>query len=183
MTTYRETVELYSGPTRSDWLVSFCDLTRFARWCEGRDDLDIVHFLNQFYQLADTTVEAGGGMIIKAIGDALLIIFPREMADQGIQTLLELKKKSDCFCEENHFNGRLIVKAHFGEAILSRLGPGPNPRFDIIGRTVNTAAMLPSHGIAITPEAFRQLTPETRTRFKKHTPALRYIPVDEKHQR
>lgn len=182
MTSYRDTVSLSTEPIRDQWLVSFSDLTRFARWCEGRDDGDIVHFLDRFYRLADAIIDPAGGMVIKAIGDALLIVFPRDAADAGVQALLELKRQADSFCEAVQFPGRLIIKAHFGEAILSRLGPGPRPPFDIIGRAVNTAAMLPSHGVAITPEAFRRLTPETRRSFKKHTPALRYIPVEEKHR-
>jgi hypothetical protein len=45
----------------------------------------------------------------------------------------------------------------------------------------NIAATLPSNGYAISVETFRQIKPETRKLFKKHTPPITYIGVDEKH--
>jgi hypothetical protein len=48
--------------------------------------------------------------------------------------------------------------------------------------TVNIAATLKSNDLAITPQLFRRLNPDTRKLFKKHTPPITYIPVNESHQ-
>ena len=37
-------------------------------------------------------------------------------------------------------------------------------------------------GFAMTPEAFRKLGPETRKLFKKHTPPVVYIPIEQPHR-
>ena len=49
------------------------------------------------------------------------------------------------------------------------------------GQTVMVAATIKSSGLALTAQAFRKLNKETRKLFKKHTPAISYIPVDERH--
>jgi hypothetical protein len=36
--------------------------------------------------------------------------------------------------------------------------------------------------MALSPQAFRKLEPETRKLFKKHTPPVTYIPVEERHR-
>lgn len=77
---------------------------------------------------------------------------------------------------------RQIIKAHVGAVVSGALGTRTAKGFDVIGETVNTAATLPSHGLALTAELFRKLSPGTRKRFKKHTPPVRYIPLEESHQ-
>lgn len=59
-------------------------------------------------------------------------------------------------------------------------GPQGDKRFDVIGGQVNAAARLPTRGLALSVEAFRALSPSTRERFKKHTPPVTYIPVEDK---
>lgn len=61
------------------------------------------------------------------------------------------------------------------------IGTRNDKRLDVFGETVNIAAMLKANGIAITPQVFRKLEPETRKLFKKHTPPVTYIPVEERH--
>ena len=43
------------------------------------------------------------------------------------------------------------------------------------GKTVNVAASLPGSGLTMTLAVLRDLTPETRMLFKKHTPPISYI--------
>ena len=50
---------------------------------------------------------------------------------------------------------------------------------DVYGKTVNVAASLPSAGLAMSPAVFRSLEPATRQLFKKHTPPVTYIGVDD----
>lgn len=62
-------------------------------------------------------------------------------------------------------------KAHFGPVMAGPIGIRNDKHLDVFGETVNIAAMLKANGIAITPQVFRKLEPETRKLFKKHTPA------------
>jgi len=75
-----------------------------------------------------------------------------------------------------------IIKDHFGSAGAARRGTRTDKRFDVFGVTVNTAAELRPSGFAMTPQVFRKLDPESRRAFKKHTPPITYIPVDERHE-
>jgi class 3 adenylate cyclase len=74
------------------------------------------------------------------------------------------------------------IKAHFGAAVCGPIGTKTEKRFDVYGQSVNTAATLKSNGMAISPQVFRKLDPETRKLFKKHTLPVTYIPVEESHR-
>ena len=77
---------------------------------------------------------------------------------------------------------RQHIRIHFGPMCSGLLGTRDDKRLDIIGSTVNTMFMLKSTGFAMTPEAFRKLGPETRKLFKKHTPPVVYIPIEQPHR-
>ena len=62
------------------------------------------------------------------------------------------------------------------------MGTRDERRSDLFGNTVNTAALTKSNGMAITPQVFRKLDKETRALLKKHTPAVTYIGVGERHR-
>jgi hypothetical protein len=62
------------------------------------------------------------------------------------------------------------------------LGTKNDKHYDVIGNNVNITASLKSNGFAITVQTFRKLNKETRKLFKKHTPPIIYIPVEEKHK-
>ena len=94
----------------------------------------------------------------------------------------ELKEKTDKWLKEKGINSRLIVKVHFGPVICGYIGTKKDKKFDVFGETVNTTAILTSHGFSMTPQAFRCLDKEARTQYKKHTPPVRYIALEEHHK-
>ena len=63
------------------------------------------------------------------------------------------------------------------KVICGPFGARGNKRFDLIGGEVNIAARLPTRNFAISAEAIRTLSAEGRALFKKHTPAITYIPT------
>jgi len=163
-------------------LVSFCDLKGFMRFCQGHSDLEISTFLDEFYELVGDIIEEAGGQVLKFLGDAALVVFAEEDVNRGVTALKKLQEQSDAWLQARNVPCRNIIKAHFGPVSCGPVGTRHNKQFDVFGLTVNTAATLPSYGLAITPQVFRQLDPDTRQLFKKHTPPVRYIPVDEAHQ-
>ncbi len=163
------------SPFEADFLISFFDLTNFVKISDSLNALELFNLLSQFYELSGAIIENSGGRIIKFIGDAGLAIFLEEYADEGIRSLIFLQKETERFFAARGLQSRLIVKAHFGRAACGPLGAGSSKRIDIIGSSVNTAATLVSKNFAISPQAFRKLSAETRKIFAKFTPPVTYI--------
>jgi len=109
-------------------------------------------------------------------------VFDAGDADRGIAALLEHKLVIDRYFAGHGWPCQQTVKAHVGTAIAGPYGPPDDLRFDVIGKAVNTAAMLDASGVALSVEAFRQLSPATRQRFKKHTWPVTYIRVEDPHK-
>jgi adenylate cyclase len=163
-------------------LIAFTDFTRFAVEAERRADPELARVMDAYYQLAGGIVTGGGGRIVKFIGDATLAVFPPEAIDRGVEALLALKDASDQLMIDRGWDCRLTVKVHFGPVVAGDFGPVSDKRFDILGKTVNVTARLQVSGVALSVEAFRQLGPEMRRRFKKHTPPVTYIRVQDSHR-
>lgn len=162
-------------------LVIFTDFTRYAAEAQRRDDAELANVMDAYYQLASKTVRGAGGRIVKFIGDATLAVFPADAADRGVLALLQLKDAADRLMIDRGWECRLTAKAHFGPVVAGEFGAAADRRFDIIGKTVNVAARLEASGVALSVEAFRQLGPDARQRFKKHTPPVTYIRVEDPH--
>ena len=162
-------------------LVAFCDPSNFIHGANS-DKLKPVDFFNRVSEYCETTgdiIESAGGKVVKFLGDESMVVFEDSKVDDGVKALLKLKKGFDGFFNQE---SRLRVKMHFGPITVGRLGTRAEKHFDILGDTINYATRVVSHGFAMTPEVFRKLKPATRKLFKKHTPPVRYIPVEESHR-
>jgi len=162
-----------SGAFNTDLLVALCDWTLFASYARSHNSADVFSTLDEFYLLAETVVEDAGGLVVKFMGDAALVIFPEDLADTGVMALLELKQATDRWFEGRGMPNRLHIGAHFGEATLGPMGR--KRLLDVIGDTVNITATLGSKTFALTPQAFRRLTPEHRRVFHRFTPPALYL--------
>jgi adenylate cyclase len=156
-------------------LVAFIDLTRFGAQSQRVSDIDLAETLDTYYERVAVAIEAGGGRLVKFVGDGALAVFGEADVDRGVQALLDLKDSIDELMDTRGWECRLAVKVHFGSAVAGPFGPADAKRFDVIGKTVNTAVTLDSTGVALSVTAFRKLGSELRRRFKKHTPPITYI--------
>jgi class 3 adenylate cyclase len=86
---------------------------------------------------------------------------------------------NDMLCKEG-WNSQLGVKMHVGDVVVGEFGPTDQKRFDIVGGEVNITARLPTRSFALSAEMFRSLSSEARALFKKHTPPITYIPLDDR---
>jgi adenylate cyclase len=163
-------------------LIAFADLTRFAAQSQRATDAEIAGTLDAVYEHVGTRVRAAGGTVVKCIGDAVLIVFPETGVDRGVETLLALKESVDALMVQRGWDCRLAVKVHFGMVVAGPYGAEGEKRYDVIGRAVNTAALLESAGVTLSVEAFRKLGSELRARFKKHTPPITYIRAEDPHR-
>jgi adenylate cyclase len=171
-----------SERARIPLLVVFADLTRYAAQSLCVGDEELAQTMDAHYERVAARVEAAGGTLVKFIGDAALIVFPPQCVDDAVQALLTLKEEVDQSFAALGWECRLMVKAHFGPVIAGPYGAARAKRFDVLGKAVNAAAMLDSTGVALSVEAFRQLGPAMRKRFKKHTPPLTYIRSEDPHR-
>jgi class 3 adenylate cyclase len=168
--------------TRSEisLLVVFADLSRFGVQSQRVGDAEVAESLEAFYEQVGASVALAGGRVVKCLGDAVLLVFDEAHVDRGVETLLALKDAVDRAMARRGWECRLLVKAHFGAVIAGPFGPAGDQRWDVLGKTVNTAAALPATGIALSVAAFRKLGPALRRRFKKHTPPVTYIRLEDR---
>jgi adenylate cyclase len=160
-------------------LIAFADLTRFHVQSQRVSDVDLADTLDAFYECVAVPVEKAGGRVVKFIGDAALMVFPEDAVDRGVEALLAVKDAVDELMESRRWDCRLTVKAHFGAAVAGPFGAAGAKRFDVIGKAVNTAAALEGAGVTLSVTAFRKLGPEMRRRFRKHTPPVTYIRIED----
>lgn len=163
-------------------LVAFADIHGYFRHALRRaDDRALAEDLDEHYRLITARIASAGGLVVKFVGDATLAVFEEAGVDRGVECLLALKEETDGWLAERGWRGcTLNVKAHFGTVIAGPYGPPGAQRFDVIGKAVNAAARLASPGLAISPQAFRKLGKEVRQRFKKHTPPVTYIRLEDR---
>ena len=170
-----------SDPTERDLLVALFDLSSFGRFSRNHSNKDVFSLLSSYFEIVGDIINRGGGTVVKFIGDSGLVVFPEEAVDAGVLSLRELKISGDRWLKEHNSPCRNVIKAHFGSVVCGPIGTRDDKRFDVIGDTVNTAATFDTRGFAITTQVFRKLGTESRKHFKKHTPPISYIPIEEEH--
>jgi class 3 adenylate cyclase len=163
-------------------LVVFTSFNRYAAQTDRLEDVEVAQVMGEYYDLAASAVAAAGGRVVKFIGDATLAVFPAEGVDRGVESVLDLKEISDRFMAERGWDCHLRATVHFGSVAAGHFGGGADPRYDVLGKAVNIAARLETSGVALSVEAFRQLGPDLRKRFKKHTPPVTYIRQEDSHR-
>ncbi len=174
-------LDALSTPQEVDLLVAFSDISGFHRAIRKRTPRVFFDLLSGYYELFGDIIERAGGRIIKFMGDSTLFVFSADQVDTGVCTIQELQTAGNAWLHDNSMSCGHYFKVHFGPVMAGPIGTRTDKRLDVFGETVNIAAMLKAGGIAITPQVFRKLGPETRKLFKKHTPPITYIPVDERH--
>jgi class 3 adenylate cyclase len=162
--------------TEQPLLVAFVDLTGYRRLAaQYSAPGDLLTLMDGYFEFVGDQVESAGGTLVKCLGDAALIVFPEALADAGVQSLVSLKEQGDAWLARHDLPARQQVKIHYGVVASGPVGRRGAKTWDVYGDTVNIAATLPGSGITLSPEAFRQLQPETRKLFKKHTPPIVYV--------
>jgi adenylate cyclase len=164
-------------------LIVFLDISRFLSAVRRTSELEASQKLNEFYRQIATATKRARGTVVKYLGDGALLFFEGELADAAVVAMLQLKDDVDQWLAALGWDCRLKVQAHYGAVVAGTFDDGERTFFDVLGAPVNTAATLESNGVTLTAQAFRQLTPATRTQFKKHTPPITYIHVDDSHAR
>jgi class 3 adenylate cyclase len=174
MTATQQKITLMEG------LVFMTDLNGFGRLTRSMDLGDLAELLKDFAAITWKHIGTHRGTVVKYLGDSALGYFPAEAVDEGVQALLDMKRDIETNLKVGSTPLGIRVGAHFGPFGLAVLPPLDQP--DILGETVNIAAMLGSGGqeshrnrLILTAEAFRKLSPQLRKGFHKFTEPVVYL--------
>jgi len=154
--------------------VAFFDLSRLAEWASDEQDQSVAAFLQDFYALAEKTLNPAGIRIVKFMGDAGLCVFPPDRADAAVAALCELTGQARALALQLGYDAYLNVNVHAGPVLEGSFGAPGKERFDVIGKTVNIAARLGRRGVTLSAQAFRLLGTEAREAFDKVKPPITY---------
>ncbi len=169
-------------PTEMDLLVGSYDLNGYVKYCRTVPTRTVFELLAGYFDYTGGMIAVAGGRFVKATGDAGLTAFPAEGADAGVRAHLDVQKLGNIWLKEHGYPRQARIGLSLGSVTCGPLGAPGQAHFDIIGSTVNTAFTMDTEGFAMTPAVFRALEPATRKLFKKHTPPISYIALEDKHQ-
>ncbi len=161
--------------THTSVLVSFVDLSRFVMASQRLSPEALAAMLDEFYERIANTITGDGGVVVKYIGDAALIVFDDDLIDDGVSALLELKKEIDAWLKGQGLACELVVQVHFGPVVAGPFGAAGNKRFDVVGPTVNATATMTSRDFALTDQAFKKLSEELKKSFTRHPPSGTHV--------
>ncbi len=139
--------------------VLFSDIRNFSRLSEMLPSSDVAEVLRLYYARAAAVMQRHGGMLVRIIGDALLVAFesPRnlrsEHAGMAIRAglLLQVAAREYALELEQRYPGRDLppfavgTGIHTGEVMVCSIGPGRTSEMTIVGDTVNVAARLEAY--------------------------------------
>jgi adenylate cyclase len=127
--------------------VWFCDLRGFTALSERLPRREVIALLNRFFDAVGGAVEAGGGAIVKFVGDGLLAVFPVE-GDAGATCAraLDTAAAAGAAVEALAAGGGPILRfglaLHLGEVEFGNVGTRHRLDFTAIGPAVNRASRL-----------------------------------------
>jgi class 3 adenylate cyclase len=152
------------------------DLTGYTRHSRTHPDEVMAQFLDRFYCLAEDAVSGGGGRVVKFMGDAMLAVFPPEVAAQAVAAVITLQVQSEKLASSYGFDMTLGANLHLGSAVIAELGKGASRRTDVIGRAVNQTFLLGAMGgIRLSEPLYRQLPSGERGPWEKHKAPAVYV--------
>jgi len=117
------------------------DLRGFTRLANAADPETTVAAINAYLDRVVPPVVAGGGEVLKFMGDGVLAIFPiREGRDANAACAAALAAAQAALASAE--GGRVGVALHVGEVAYGNIGAADRLDFTIIGRDVNLLARI-----------------------------------------
>ena len=130
--------------------VMFCDVRGFTAMSERLGAEGVVQVMNDVFQIIEEEVQELGGEILKFIGDALLIIFPREhltdreLSHRMIHSALDSVTRVESHGESLGLPLSVGFGCHIGEVLYGNIGTKTRLDFTVMGPAVNLTSRLES---------------------------------------
>jgi Adenylate cyclase, family 3 (some proteins contain HAMP domain) len=154
-----------------EYFVALFDLTNFGSFYRSNSPNKVLEVIQEFGEISIKSVEKFGGRIIKFSNDSGVAVFPSDQVDQGVRSMIHLKKEIDQWAQSRVPGSKLAMNGHVGEAAIGVL---KNNSLEIVGEAVSMVYSMGKKQFVISPQTFRKLTPETRKEFHKFTPPIVY---------
>ncbi len=138
-------VELFRGE-ESTITAFFLDIRGFTSSSESMEAIDVVSFLNNYFEKCSLIISEENGHINKYTGDGFFAIFgtpesiPNPM-NPGFNAARRILDMSKSFILEGR-PMKIGISLHAGKAIMGNIGSHTKIEFTAVGDTVNTAARL-----------------------------------------
>ena len=138
-------MELFHGE-ESTITVLFLDIRGFTSSSESMEAIDVVSFLNSYFEKCSLIVSEENGHINKYTGDGFFAIFgaPESIPNHvnlGFNAARRILDMSKSFILEGR-PMKIGISLHTGRAIMGNIGCHTKIEFTAVGDTVNTAARL-----------------------------------------
>ena len=131
--------------------IMFCDVRGFTAMSERLGAEKVVATMNQIFQCIEEQVCVQQGEILKFIGDALLIVFPREDCDHDkelgtkmIECALNAVHEVESLGREMDLPLSVGFGCHIGEVLYGNIGTETRLDFTVMGPAVNLTSRLES---------------------------------------
>ena len=153
-------------------VIWFCDIKGFTPLSESLATGDLLATLDTYFEAVTAAIEAGGGEVLKFIGDAVLAIFPDEdghprdaaaaALDAARAAQAELARVNTARAAGGQPPVECGIALHFGDVVYGNIGGANRLDFTVIGPAVNLASRIEGltrqvEGSLVVSEAFADL--------------------------
>lgn len=150
------------------------DITSCTRLlAQLEDGTERVLFLDDFYTLATTHVEAQGGEVLKHMGDSVLALFDEDQCLAAITALTTMRDAFPVICAKRGLTPTdLRSSVHVGEVVVGDFGP--NGLRDALGKAAGVVFNMEGPGITVSEQVYRKLPSSERSPWKKRSGKVSY---------
>lgn len=150
-------------------VIMFGDIRGFTEFSNQRDPIEVVTFLNSFFETVNEEIARHGGVLNKFLGDGFLAVFgvynkTENVHQAAVNATLSILEEGESHLKQHGLEVGLALNS--GEVIAGEIGSEGRCEFTVIGNTVNVASRI---------EGFNR---KLGTRFLVPNDFLKHLDVD-----
>ena len=111
--------------------------------CTKNGDAETVAVLAEYYRLAGDAAAAGGGSVVKVMGDGVIFSFPVDRCNEALGHLRRFQSDATKLWNDFDPRCRVQVKVGTGSVVRGKLGAPGHEHTDIYGDALNQLIRLP----------------------------------------
>lgn len=145
--------DLQLGGVNKSVVVFFSDIRDFTKFSEGHTPEEVVHMLNEYFEIMVAIVTKHHGIVDKFVGDAMMAVWgaPNSTGEDeywAVKACLEMRVALEKLNEVRMGRGQAEIKIgmglNAGPAISGTIGSSERMEYTVIGDTVNTSSRVES---------------------------------------
>jgi adenylate cyclase len=138
-------------PVHQNVAVVFIDLSSFTGFAEELGPERVQELLGAFQSLIERDVAQHGGVVATFLGDGAMVIFgmPKPQMDdaaRAFRAIMQLNRSASELLLDQTPNAKIRLRvrigAHYGAAVISRLGSKHHQHITAVGDTINVSSRL-----------------------------------------